>query len=331
MLNKKLKLNPNLFQKNLEFKSIRDGFGEGLLALGEKNQEVVVLSADLEESTRVSAFAEKFPERFWEVGVAEQALVTIASGMANYGKIPFATSFAAFSPGRNWEQIRTTISLNNVPVKIVGGHTGVDVGEDGATHQMLEDIALMRALPNMEVLVPGDFEEAKKAVYVAADSPRPTYIRLARSKTAIITTKDTPFEMGKLNVLWDDPDPKASVIACGPLVYEALLAAQKLKKAGISVRLLSCHSLSPIDEQGLVHEAKISGAIVTVEDHQIKGGLGGAVAEVLARNYPVPMEFVGVQNRFGQSGTTQKLKVEYGLDSKDIIKSVKQVVVHKVH
>ena len=328
MINKTL--NQNLFKKNCELKATRDGFGEGLLIEGEKNENIVVLSADLEESTRVLPFAQKFPERFWEVGVAEQALVTIASGMANYGKIPFATSFAAFSPGRNWEQIRTTIALNNVPVKIVGSHTGIDVGEDGATHQVLEDLALMRTLPNMDVLIPCDFEEAKKAVSVAASSPRPTYIRLTRSKSPVITTPDTTFVLGKINVFWQEEDPKATLVACGPLVYETLVAAQMLKKDGIAVRVVACHSLSPLDEQALVHEAKISGTIVTVEDHQINGGLGGAVAEVLARNFPVPMEFVGVYGRFGQSGIVGDLQKEYKLNADEIIKRTKMVLARRM-
>ncbi len=331
MLNEKLKLNPELFKNSVGLKATRDGFGAGLVGAAQKNEKIVVLTADLEESTRVADFAKEFPERFWQVGVAEQALVTIASGMAIYGKTPFVTSFAVFSPGRNWEQIRTTIALNNAPVKLVGGHTGLDVGEDGATHQMLEDIALMRVLPNMDILLPCDFEEAKKAVLVAAESPRPSYIRLTRSKTPVITTPKTPFTLGKVNVLWQDKDPKASLIAVGPLVYEALVAADKLKKAGIALRVVSCHSLAPLDEQAIIHEAKISGAVVSVEDHQIKAGLGGAIAEILAQNYPVPMEFVGVANRFGQSGEVGELKAEYGLGSDAIIKSVKRVLARVQH
>jgi len=323
-------LNQNLFKKNVELKATRDGFGEGLVIEAEKNESIVVLSADLEESTRVLSFAQKFPERFWEVGVAEQALVTIASGMANYGKIPFATSFAAFSPGRNWEQIRTTIALNNEPVKIVGSHSGIDVGEDGATHQVLEDIALMRTLPNMDVLVPCDYEEAKKAVGVAAKSLRPTYIRLTRSKSPVITTPNTPFETGKINVVWEDTDSKATLVACGPLVYEALVAAQKLKKDGITVRVVACHSVSPLDEQALIHEAKISGAMVTIEDHQVSGGLGGAVAELLVRNLPIPIEFVGVYGRFGQSGNSSELKKEYGLNADEIIRRTKMVLARRM-
>jgi transketolase len=296
MINKRVFLNPKLFKKDLEKVPSRNGYGEGLVIVGEKDEGVVVLSADVSESTRAYYFKEKFPERFIEVGVAEQALATIAAGMANYGKIPFISSFAVFSPGRNWEQIRTTIALNDVPVKIGGAHTGISVGPDGATHQALEDIALMRVMPNMIVVAPCDAIEAKKAVIEAAANNKPTYIRFAREATAVMTSEESPFKMGRAEIFWESRSPVATIIACGPLLYEALLAAKKLKKLAIEVEVINCHTLKPIDESVIVLAAKKSGAIVTVEEHQIAGGLGGAIAEVLARNFPVPMEFVGMHD-----------------------------------
>src|SRR3989344_1029129 len=233
MIDKTQHLSEEIFKEKITTISLRDGFGEGLVTAGEKNQNVVALTADLTESTRTSEFAKRFPDRYFDVGVAEQALVTIASGMAKEGKIPFATSFAVFSPGRNWEQIRTTICLNNVPVKIVGSHGGVSVGKNGATHQALEDIALMRVLPNMVVVVPADTHEAKKATIQIAENEKPTYLRLVREKTPIFTSEISPFEIGKANILWKGRNPQVAIIACGPLVYESLLAAKELEEIGI--------------------------------------------------------------------------------------------------
>jgi transketolase len=329
MLNKSLNLNPKIFSKDIEKASTRDGFGEGLLAAGELDENVVALCADLEESTRVENFKERFPDRFFEVGVAEQALVTIASGLANYGKIPFATSFAVFSPGRNWEQIRTTICLNDVPVKLVGSHTGLSVGEDGATHQMLEDIALMRALPNMTVVVPADAIQAKKTTLALAKTGKPAYLRLTRQKSPVITTPDTEFELGKTQILWEAKDPLVSIIASGPLVYEALLAAQKLSKSKIASIVVNLHTVKPIDEQGLIHAAKLTGCVVTVEDHQIAAGIGSVVAECLTKNYPVPIEFIGVDDQFGQSGSSSELIKKYNLDAAAIISAAKRVIRRK--
>jgi transketolase len=349
MIDAKLKLSDKLFIKNMEVKHIRQGFGEGLVVAAEKDERVIALTADLKDSTKVSAFAEKFPERFIQVGVAEQALVTIASGMANYGKIPFATSYAVFSPGRNWEQVRTTICLNNVPVKIVGSHTGVNVGADGATHQMLEDIALMRVLPNMTVVVPCDAEEAKKATIEIAKTLHPAYLRLTREPSPVFTTEETPFEIGKANVLWDSilnskseiRNPKqiqnsklkiensVAIVGCGPILYEALLAAKELEKAGIGTMVINCHTIKPMDEQTVIHAAKICGAIVTVEEHQVAGGLGSAISEVLARNFPVPMEFIGMQDHFGESGKADELLEKYKMKVEDIIRAVKKVISRK--
>jgi transketolase len=256
MINKDAKLSENIFEKDIEMVATRQGYGEGLVLAGEKDENVVVLSADLKESTRAILFEERFPERFIEVGVAEQAMATIAAGMANYGKIPFISSYAAFSPGRNWEQIRTTIALNDVPVKIVGAHAGLTVGPDGATHQMLEDISIMRAMPNMIVINPCDSLEAKKVTMEAAKNGKPTYFRLAREKTPVFTTEDTPFKIGRAETFWESKDPQVAIIACGPLLYEALLAAKELEKKGIDSLVINCHTVKPLDEQAIIRAAK---------------------------------------------------------------------------
>jgi len=300
----------------------RDGFGRALLELGEKNKDVVVVCADLAESTRVLAFKEKFPERYVEVGVAEQNLAAVASGMANYGKVPFITSYASFSPGRNNEQIRTTISLNNVPVKIAGMHAGVSVGPDGATHQALEDMALMRVQPNMVVVSPCDAEEAYKATLAAAAHPGPVYIRLGREKTPHITTADTPFELGKAQLVWVGEDPGVVVFATGPLLHNALLAAKQLE-GEIAVSVTNVHTIKPLDTKAIVAAAQSTGAVVTVEEHQIAGGLGSAVAEALVQTCPVPMEFVGVHDQFGQSGEMAELLEHYAMGVSHIVDAIR--------
>jgi transketolase len=320
------KLNPKIFSSDIEQVPTRDGYGKGLLTAGEKDERVVVLCADLKESTRSEAFAEKFPGRFIEIGVAEQNLASLAAGMANYGKIPFISSYAMFSPGRNWEQIRTTICYNDVPVKIAGAHAGVSVGPDGATHQALEDIALMRVLPNMSVIVPCDAIEAEKATAAAAGTGTPVYIRLAREKTPVMTTPDSRFEIGKAEILWNSEEPNVAIIGCGPILYNALAAARELEKEGIKARVINCHTVKPLDEEIIVQAAREAGRVVTVEEHQIAGGLGSAVAELLAQKYPVPMEFVGVKDRFGQSGKPEELIAYYGIDSKAIIEAVKRII-----
>ncbi len=304
----------------------RQGFGEGLVVAGEADENIVALSADLTESTKMDLFAKKFPARFIQVGVAEQNLVTVASGMANYGKIPFCTSYAAFSPGRNWEQIRTTIALNNVPVKIVGSHAGLLTGPDGATHQMLEDLALMRAMPNMIVLSPCDAEEAKKATIAAAKTNTPVYIRVEREKMPQMTTPETPFTLGKANVLWQSDSPQVALFATGSLLHGALKAAKQLEGEGMQVTVTNIHTIKPIDAETIVREAKRAGCVVSVEEHQVNGGLGGAIAEVLAREAPTPMEFVAVQDEFGESGTAAELIEAYGLGVKDIVAAVKNVI-----
>ncbi len=329
MVNPKLKLSDKIFKRDIEKVATRDGYGEGLVIAGEVDENVVVLCADLADSTRSSYFKEKFPERFIEVGVAEQVLATVAAGMALYGKIPFISSYAAFSPGRNWEQIRTTACLNDVPVKIAGAHTGISVGPDGATHQALEDIALMRVIPNMIVVAPCDAIETKKCVVEAAKNKKPTYIRFTKQKTQVITTEDSPFEIGKAEALWESKNPQMAIIACGPLVYEALVAAKKLKTVGIESQVINCHTIKPIDEETIIKVAMNAGCVVTVEEHQIAGGLGGAVAEVLAKNYPAPMEFIGMQDSFGESGKPKELLKKYDMTSEAIVSAAKKVIRRK--
>ncbi len=330
MLNQSLKLNNKLFDPEIERISTRKGFGEGLVLAADRDKNIVGLCADLNNSTQMSHFAKKYPERFVQVGVAEQNLVTVASGMSAMGKIPFVASYAMFSPGRNWEQIRTTIALNDRPVKIVGSHAGVSVGADGATHQALEDIALMRVLSNMIVISPCDSIEAKKATIEAAKINKPIYIRLTRGDTPVITTEDTPFEIGKAQVFFSPPiAPQVGIIATGPLVYEAILVAQKLAEKGISAKVMNISSIRPLDFEAVINLAKEAGAIVSVEDHQVVGGLGSAIAEVLVQNYPVPMELIGVHDQFGQSGTPEELMEHYGMSVSSIEKAVEKVLSRK--
>jgi transketolase len=330
MINKTANLVDNIFDtKSVEQGPTRDGFGKGVLEAGKKDERVVLLCADLAESTRSHWFREEFPERYIEMGVAEQNLVTVAAGLAVYGKIPFITSYAAFSPGRNNEQIRTTVSLNNMPVKVCGMHAGVSVGPDGATHQQLEDIALMRAQPNMTVVAPCDVEEARKATFQAAFTGKPIYLRFAREKTPIFTTLETSFEIGKAEIFWESSDPQVAIIACGALVHNALVAAKELDEEGIGTIVVNNHTIKPMDERTVVDAAKRAGAVVTVEEHQVMGGMGSAVAEVLAKQNPVPIEFIGVQDQFGQSGEPNELIEHYGMDIKSIKGAVKTVLKRK--
>lgn len=320
MVNKKVLLNSKIFDDDIEKAPSRDGFGQGLVEAAEKDPNVYGLCADLTESTRMEAFKEKFPERYVEVGVAEQNLVTVASGMAACGKVPFTSSYAMFSPGRNWEQIRTTIAYNNRPVKIIGSHAGISVGPDGATHQALEDVTLMRVLPNMVVVCPADSIEAKKATLAIAQNNKPSYLRLSRDKIPTITSEDTPFEIGVAEVFYEGKD--VTVIACGQMVYRALIAAKKLDAQGISVRVINCHTIKPIDKKTIIKAAEETGAIVTVEEHQIAGGMGSAVAEVLSDTYPVPIKMIGIDDHFGESGTPEELLEKFELTSEAIIKAV---------
>ena len=328
MINKEMHLREDLFEGK-EKSPTRSGFGKGAVEAGKADERVVVLSADLAESTRADAFQKEFPERFVEVGVAEQNMATVGAGMAAYGKIPFITSYATFSPRRNWEQIRTTIAINNVPVKICGMHAGLLTGPDGATHQALEDIALMRAMPNMIVISPCDAEEGRKATLAAAKNGLPTYLRFARDKTPVMTTPETPFEIGKAQIFWKSKNPKVAVFATGPLVYNALLAARELEGHGIGTAVVNVHTIKPLDKELIVALARETGSVVTVEEHQIMGGLGGAIAELLARECPTPIEFVGIQDKFGQSGEPKELMEHYGLGVSHISAAVSKVLGRK--
>lgn len=332
MLNQELKLNTKLFNDDVEQVPIRQGFGEGLLQAGIDNEQIVALCADLVESTKMNLFSEKFPERFIEIGVAEQNLASVASGMAAMGKIPFISSYAMFSPGRNWEQIRTTICYNDRPVKIAGSHAGISVGPDGGTHQAIEDIAITRVIPNIVVISPCDAIEAKKATLACAKTKEPTYLRLAREKTPIITSEDTPFEIGKAQIVFIPESGLAQVgiIATGALLHKALIAAHDLEKNGIKVKVMNLSTIKPLDSQNIITLAREVKCIVTVEEHQIIGGMGSAVAECLSANYPVPIEFIGVQNKFGQSGTPAELIEHYEMGVSHITKAVEKVIKRKI-
>lgn len=311
----------------LSMEPIRKGFGRGLLAAGQANENVVAACADLTESTQMHLFREAFPERFVEIGVAEQNLVTVGSGLAAMGKIPFVSSYAAFSPGRNWEQIRTTICLNYQPVKVVGSHAGVSVGPDGATHQMLEDLALMRVLPHMVVIAPCDSIEAEKAAIAMAADTRPNYLRLAREATPVFTTKDMPFEIGKAYVFEKGSD--VTLIATGTMTYQALVAAEKLYKDGIEAEVIHVPTIKPLDAETILKSVRQTGCVVTAEEGQMIGGLGGAVAELLAEHYPVPMKRVGMRDRFGESGEPDQLLEHFGLDANHIRLAAHEVTERK--
>lgn len=306
---------------------IRAGFGRGLLKAGQVDERVVAACADLTESTKMNGFAEAFPERFVEIGVAEQNLVTVGSGLAAAGKVPFVSSYAAFMPGRCWEQIRTTICLNNQPVKLIGSHAGVSVGPDGATHQMLEDLALMRALPNMVVIAPRDSVEAEKATLAMARDTRPNYMRLAREATPVFTTTETPFEIGHAYVLAAGTD--ISLIATGTMTYQALVAAELLLKDGISAEVVHVPTLKPLDDETILASVHKTRCVITAEEGQVNGGLGGAIAELLGENFPAPMKRIGMQDHFGESGDPGELLVHFGLTAKHIRLAAHRVIEKK--
>ncbi|OGZ46518.1 MAG: transketolase [Candidatus Ryanbacteria bacterium RIFCSPLOWO2_02_FULL_47_14] len=306
------------------------GYGEGLVSAADENKNIVALCADLTESTQTHHFQKKYPDRFVEMGVAEQNLASVASGMAAMGKIPFIASYAMFSPGRNWEQIRTTICYNEQNVKVVGAHAGVSVGPDGATHQAIEDIAIMRVIPHMVVLSPCDALEAKKATIAAARFFGPVYIRFHREKTPVFTTEETPFEIGKAEIFFEPSgEPDVAIIAMGPLVHNALLAAEALAKEGVGVRVINSPSVKPLDGMIVEKAARDAGCIVTVEEHQIAGGLGSAVAEFLSSIYPVPIEFIGMRDRFGESGEPDELVEYFGMGVLSIQEVVRKVMKRK--
>lgn len=315
-----LHLNPKIGQDDIEAEPTRKGFGRGLLEAGKRDEHVVALCADLTESTQMHLFLEEFPKRFVEIGVAEQNLVTVAAGMAAMGKIPFTSSYAAFSPGRNWEQIRTTAALNEQPVKIVGSHAGISVGPDGATHQMLEDIALMRVLPNMVVVAPGDAVEAEKATLAVATNGSPSYIRLAREATPIFTTADTPFELGKAYVLQEGSD--ITLLGTGTMTYQCLVAARILASDGITAEVVHVPTIKPLDEETIVTSLKKTGKAVTVEEAQVAAGFGGAIAELSSQQCPVKILRMGMQDRFGESGQPNELLEHFGLTGKHIAMNV---------
>jgi transketolase len=324
-------LNPDVFSDNVQLEPIRAGFGRGLQAAGESNSAVVALCADLTESTQMHLFKQSFPDRFIEIGVAEQNLVTVASGLARAGKIPFTSSYAAFSPGRNWEQIRTTAALNNQPVKVVGSHAGVSVGPDGATHQMLEDIALMRVMPNMIVVAPGDSVEAEKATKAIAENGRPTYLRLAREKTPIFSTVDSPFEIGKAYVLREGSE--ISLLGTGTMTYQLLAAAKLLAEQGIDAEVVHVPTIKPLDEETILASVRKTGRVVTAEEAQAAGGFGGAIAELLSEKLPVPIKRIGINDRFGESGTPAELMDYFGLTGDKIAETVSEwaAKTHRYH
>ncbi len=309
--------------------STREGFGKGVVEAGTADERVVVLTADLAESTQAHHFQKAFPSRFIQCGVAEQNMATVAAGMALYGKIPFFTSYAAFSPGRNWEQIRTTIGINNIAAIVCGMHAGVSVGPDGATHQALEDMALMRSIPHFTVISACDAEEGRKATIAAAKFGKPVYMRWGRDKTPIMTTPDSPFEIGKANVMWKSDAPKVAVFATGHLLYQSLLAAQQLEGEGIAITVTNVHTIRPLDSETILREARAAGAVVTVEEHQVMGGFGSAVAELLALECPLPVEFIGVHDKFGQSGEPKELMEHYKMGTSHIMDAVKKAISRK--
>ena len=318
MLNTNAHLGAKIFTDEVPKAPTRDGFGLGTIEVAKTNSRVIVLCADLTESTRAEWFQKEFPERFIEMGIAEQNMAAFAAGMALAGKIPYIASYAAFSPGRNYEQIRTTIALNHVPVKVCGMHAGVSVGPDGATHQMLEDIGMMRMLPGMTVLVPGDAEEARKAVIAAAAIDGPVYIRFGRAATPVFTTAETPFQVGKALTLFESETPQIAILSTGTQSYASLEAARALSRDGIESVVLHVPTIKPLDTEAVLGVARRAGRILTVEEHQVAGGFGSAVAEFLAENHPVPMRRIGIADQFGQSGEPEQLLAHYGLDAPHI-------------
>jgi len=308
-------------------KPTRHGFGEGLVELGSKYDNVVVLGSDITGSVMTSYFKEKFPKRFFSIGIAEQNATTIAVGMALSGKIAFMSSYSAFAAFRNTDQLRISVCYNNANVKIGGGHSGITVGPDGATHQSLEELSILRTLPNMTLVVPCDFTEAKKATVAVGEMNGPAYIRFGRSAVPMFTKEDTPFEIGKAQILKEGND--VAIIACGLMVWEALVASEELEKQGISARVINNATIKPMDIETITKAAMDCGCIVTAEEHQIHGGMGSAVAEVVVKNYPVPMEFIGIKDRFGLSGEPEELQVKFGLTSKEIVIASKKAIERK--
>jgi len=319
-------LHPQLFLKP-EMKPTRDGFGKGLLDLGSTNKDVVVLTADVSDSVRVAEFGKQFPDRYFQCGVSEQNMMAAACGFAQEGKIPFLSSYATFSPGRSWDQLRVSGCYSNVPVKVAGAHAGISVGPDGATHQALEDIASIRVLPNITVVVPCDVEETRKATVAIAALPGPVYMRFAREKTPIITIAKTPFKIGRAEVVQSGRN--VTIVACGSLLYEALVAARALARRHISAEVINCHTIKPLDVVTLLKSFKKTRAVVTVEEHQITGGLGGAISELAGQKFPVPIERVGMRDMFGESGEADELLIKYRMKAPDVVRAAQNVLKRK--
>ncbi|MDF2522985.1 MAG: transketolase [Clostridiales bacterium] len=322
-----LKVDLKLDLNNVKQVPTRDGYGHGLVELGEKNPEVVALGGDITASVRVDWFRDRFPDRFISIGIAEQNQMGVAAGLSLAGKVPFVTNYGVFLAGRAWDQIRTTVCYGNLNVKLGGAHGGISVGPDGATHQALEEVSIMRCLPNMKVIVPADSVETKKATIAAGETFGPIYIRFGREKVPVITNEETPFEIGKAYCVREGTD--VAIIACGVMVYEGLVAAEALAKEGISVMVINNHSVKPMDERTIIEAAQMTGAVVTAEEHQVAGGMGSAVLEVLAQNCPVPVKMVGIYDRFGESGDPETLMREFGLTPEALVKAVKEVVAKK--
>lgn len=332
MVNQKVNLSKDIFSKDIERIPTRNGYGEGLVLAGKEDPNVVVLCADLTDSTRSAYFEKEFPERFIECGIAEQNMMSVATGLALSGKVPFVSTYSVFCPGINWGQIRVNVLQNDANVKITGAHAGISVGPDGMSHQGLEDMAIMRCLPGMVVLAPTDAIETRKATLAAAKHKGAVYLRFAREKTPVFTTEKTPFKIGKAEVFWEPPankKPDIAIVACGPLVHNALLAAGELSGEEIETVVVNNHTVKPIDEKTIVKYAKKAGAVVTVEEHQVMGGMGSAVAEVLSKECPVPIEFIGIQDQFGQSGEPEELIEHYGMGVESIKEAVKKVLERK--
>lgn len=327
MINKEIHLIENLYDEKVEQKPTRDGYGEGLVLAGKENPNIVVLCADLSDSTRSAMFQKEFPERFIECGIAEQNMMDVAAGLALAGKVPFVSTYAVFCPGLNWSQIRVSILQNDANVKITGAHAGISVGPDGMSHQGLEDIAITRCLPGLTIIAPCDSIETRKATLAAARMNGAVYLRFTREKTPVFTTEETPFEIGKALVLRDGND--VAIIGCGPLLHNALVAAEELSKEGIEAMVINSHTVKPLNEKTVIEAAQKCGAVVSIEEHQVIGGLGSAIAEVLAKNYPVPQEFIGVQDRFGESGEPNELIEKFGMGPGSIKEAIKKVIARK--
>ena len=326
-VNREAKLTRNLLdEKKIGRIPTRDGYGEGLVEAGKRDPNVVVLCADLSDSTRSLMFQKVFPERFIEVGIAEQNMMGLAAGLALAGKVPFISTYAVFCPGINWSQLRVCVCQNDANVKLTGAHAGISVGPDGMSHQGLEDMAITRCLPGLVVLAPCDYNETRKATLAAAQWKGPVYLRFAREKTPVFTTEKTPFKIGQAELFWTSSKPRVTIVACGPLVYDALLAAEKLEDKGLGAEVTNCHTIKPLDTKTILKSVKKTGAVVTVEEHQIIGGLGSAVAEILGENYPVPMRRIGVYDRWGESGEPEELLEAFGLTSKNIVQAAGEVV-----